>query len=288
MNDHAPALDATRQTWPAERLYWAVLDAPGVKLRSPGPLPPGLLADLADEVPAPLADLHAIAMPHDGDSKILVCAARRDELHELPRHLRSLHPAGAPDGVDADPQLLAALNLLVGEFEPIAQRRARSHRSIVALATFSLCASLVTIGLVRRAQHWTTIADGARDAANRVVTAALPPGMPAEAIAAEVARLKQASQATTHVKSAPDAAAALASLLAAWPASISSKPQSLAVAESGITISVLVDEDPGAFLRAFAPPRGWLMQEPRINTIDEFTRIVIDLKPAAATPGATP
>ena len=62
-------------------------------------------------------------------------------------------------------------------------------------------------------------------------------------------------------------------------------PQSIGVNESGITLSVLVQTDPGEFLRAFAAsaPPGWDMQEPRLNAGAEFTRIVIDLSPSAVS-----
>jgi hypothetical protein len=269
------------QTWPAARFYWALLDAPGVKARAPGPLPPGLLADLAEEVPVPVEELHAVAAPAGGS--LLVCAARRSDLSDLPPHVLRLVPAGTPAGLAAGD--LSVLNLLVGEFEPRDQRRERERRQMMMLGTFVLVSAMAAIGLFRRTAQSGAVARDAALAAGRAVAAWLPPGAPPEALNAEVSRLKQASQATTQVNPAPDAALALAALLRAWPATVPCKPQSIAVTETGITVSVLVEGDARPFLQAFAPPEGWTMEEPRVNSADKFVRIAIDLKPSAAAVG---
>lgn len=284
-----PSSDAAaHERWPAERFYWALLDAPGMKEFKPGPLPPGLMHDLADEVPVSTDDLHAVAALHEG--KLLVCAALRAELGALPVATTKLTPAELPS-FGTSPASLDSLNLLVGEFEPASQRASRSRRHLLGLTTVALLAALLFIGFTRRAAHDHAIATQLRTTTDRAVAKVLPIGMPAEAIASEVARLKQASQATTQAAPAADAAVALAALLRSWPAAVPCKPQSIAVSESGMTISVLVEGEYAPFLSSFTAPPGWTILEPRVNSTggggggDEVVRIAIDLKRDLASGG---
>lgn len=263
-------------TWPAEAFYWAVLDAPGLRLPTPCVIPMGLVADLADEVPLPVEDLHAVCAPFG--SRLLVCAARRSDLRQVPEVARELRPSSAPKGLSEATAALGTLNLLIGEFEPPTCRRARVRRHVAGLTAVALIASLLTIGLARRAAHWSAVAQDARLASARVAAAAMP-GVPPEAISAEVARLQQASHAAAHAEPAADAAVALASLLRDWPASAPCRPQSITVNETGMTVSVLVEGEAGPFLRAFVPPSGWRLNEPRLNAADSLTRVVIELRP---------
>src|SRR5688572_9736838 len=106
--------------WPAERFYWAVLEAPGWA-RS-GPIADGLRGPLADEVPTSL-DLHGACAPL-GDGTVLACAAPASEIEALRATALSLTPESLPDFARGrcDPSVL---NLLTGPFEPLPVRRAR-------------------------------------------------------------------------------------------------------------------------------------------------------------------
>src|SRR5262249_8359044 len=64
-----------------DRLFWSLIDAPGV--RSTGPLPESLIAELADDLPVPVETVFAVAAP-TGDGRLLVCAAVREQLQGLP------------------------------------------------------------------------------------------------------------------------------------------------------------------------------------------------------------
>ena len=70
------------QRWPAERFFWALLEAPGYTRA--GELPIGLRQALEDEVPA--EDLHAVCAPA-ADGRLIVCAAPREVL-------RAVNPGG--------------------------------------------------------------------------------------------------------------------------------------------------------------------------------------------------
>lgn len=283
----APHGAEVHKRWRPEQFYWAVLEVPpGVKPMNGGGVPAGLLAELADQIPVSLDELHAACVVTDDvdRSRLLVCAAERSELAALPGHTVTLRPAQLPDGLNMASSLAASLNLLTGDFEPVAQRRQRARRHWVGIAVVTLGAALVVTGLARRTQHWTSVASEARASAARALGAALPPGAPPEALPAEVARLQQASIAAAKVTLPEDAAVALASLLHHWPSGTpGTTPQSISVNESGITVSVLIERDPSEFLRAFArsTPPGWTMLEPRLNAGAEVTRTVIDLRPVA-------
>jgi hypothetical protein len=155
---------ARHETWPMERFYWAVLEAPGYTRA--GPLAPGLRPLLDDDVPVPGESLHAVGVPLGG-GRLLVCAAERERLAGVDAGVLRLTPGDVPEfagGVDA-----SGLNLLVGEFEPGLLRRARTRRHLLAMAACLLCAALVSVGLLRRAAGWNTLAHDAGSATRAVI-----------------------------------------------------------------------------------------------------------------------
>ncbi|MCC6679177.1 MAG: hypothetical protein IT436_18785 [Phycisphaerales bacterium] len=285
----------------ADRFYWALLDAPGVRARpgaSARPLPPGLLAELADHIPQPLDEVWAVGLP-TGDGRMLVCAARRDDLNELDAGARALLPESLPPGIDrALADRLSSFNLLVGEFEPAPVRRDRwrRHRSWAGLVV--LLAMLVSVGLIRRAAHWSDVTRTAEESQSQLAADLLGPGIPLEQVNytldAEIDRLRELARA--RPADPYDASVQLASLLRSWPAATPSKPQSVSVNDSGVTVSVSVDGDPAPFLSAFKAPDGWALDEPRLNQAGEVTRLTLRLHPKPPPPerpeppatGATP
>lgn len=253
-------------TWPAERFYWCVLDAPGWS-RS-GPLPPGVLQRSDDEFPVPAAEGHAVGTPMP-DGRLLVCAARRDELEGL--QVLSLTPESVPDfGRGADP---SRLNLLVGDFEPRVVRQARRRTHLVAAAAVLACGLVISAGLLRRASAWS------REAARieQDAAAITPPGG-AEALADQITAAHDAAQ-VTGAADAPDSALALAAVLSGWPSSVACSAQSIAVDRTGASISVAVEGDPEPFLSALRPPPGWRLDEPRLVNVGATNRVSLKLRP---------
>lgn len=263
--------------WPHDRFFWAVLDAPGWSRA--GPLPPGLVPALADDVPADVDELHPVCAPL-GDGRVLVCAARRADLAQPARTLRSVTPERLPDALDAtlDPR---SLELLCGHFEPRCVRRARLARHARAAGALLLCAVLAAIGLHRRAAHWARVAEAANAARHEVANAA---GLRPEALGAELARLDALSAST--VRHPTDATAFLAALLDAWPVGVAAEPQSLSVSEEGASLAVNVEGDPAPFLAAFSTPQGYRLEDPRLNASRGVTRLALRLRPSPE--GATP
>jgi hypothetical protein len=272
----------SRLSWPADRFYWALLDAPGLK--GGGILPPGLLGALSDEVPLPVAELHAVYVAAP-DGKALVCAARAADLQAIEPSASSLAPAQLPPGLPL-PIYPSSLNLLTGAFEPVRQRRQRGQRHMAAFLSVATTLTLVTIGLGRRAGHWGAFAADTREHMQQMASRAPLPSPRgeaagpdlAQAVAMELANLKRVSESLERVKPAPDAALALAALLDAWPANVPSRPESLSISETGIVISVTIEGDHAPFLRAFSPPGGWSLAEPRLNSAGELTRLTLELR----------
>ncbi len=281
---------------PPDRFAWCLINAPGV--RRAGVLPPAYLLDLAEEVPVNIDELFAVAAPIAG-GKVVVCATLRSELASLDDNVIALTPESIPDGVfasapgseriDADP---ATLNLLVGEFEPRAFRRARQRRHTLAAALVLLAALIATSGLLRRAAHWKGVIEESRAAFAELIASSAPNG-DEHALERELAQRRASARASGALATPPDAGVTLAQLLAAWPADVPSKPQSIVITPSGVrslssasvvqsvAVSVSVEGDPADFLRAFRTPAGWTMDEPRLNTAGAITRLSLTLRPSS-------
>jgi hypothetical protein len=252
---------------------WSVLDAPESIRR--GILPAGLRSTFEDDVPGDGTRLHAVLASLD-DGRAIVCGIEASSLSELDPGVLSLTPGALPSCINAtlDP---AALNLLIGPFEPRPLRRARAVRHAVLAATLVLCAGLVSLGLLRRGNRWDLVANGASQAK----AAALAGARVSDAITLG-RELEQQKRASRPLEIDPaggfEAGPALAGLLSAWPARVSSAPQSILIDSSGASMSVNIQGDPTAFLESFKPPKGWALEEPRLNTAGGVTRVNLALK----------
>ncbi|MFN7021600.1 MAG: hypothetical protein ACK4WH_09770 [Phycisphaerales bacterium] len=273
----------TRLTWPAERFYWTVLDAPG--LRQAGELPMGLLMLFQEDLPVELDTLHAVGVPL-ADGRVAVCAAERSELAAIPADCLSLMPESVPAFIGGEGVAPAHFNLLIGSFEPRPIRMDRMERHAFAAGAVLLCGLLLAVGLHRRASHWRDLAGSANAAVRHLARTAGQTGRPVD-LTAEAARLRGTREALAKAAPPPDAALSLAAVLRAWPASAPSRPQSISVSPTAVAVSVSIEGDPAAFLKAFAPPAGWTLDEPRLNTADKVTRLSFQLRSVGGT-GGTP
>jgi hypothetical protein len=264
------------ESWPPDRFYWAVVDANG--WNSAGPLPRGCAGALADEVPVPIEDLHAVCAPA-GNGKLIVCAAEREAIQALDPETLSLGPSELPEGISGLAGL-QSLELLTGEFEPLPIRRVRTRRRILALATVALCGGLVSYGLSRRAETWLDLSAQQRAAAVTLAASTIPSGDP-DLLALEANRVR-GRKSPKELSPAPDASIALAELLQIWPTEVGNKPQGITIAPTSMSCSVLVEGDPSPFLKALQAPRGWVLHEPRLNSSGAATRLTLHLTPEGA------
>lgn len=265
--------------WPAERFFWAVLDAPGVTRA--GVLPLGLLPMLEEDVPVDVASLHAVGVPLGG-GRLAVCAAERSELDRLPPATLTLTPTSLPPFLEGEVATPGQFNLLVAAYQPQPLRQRRLRRHAAAAAVVILAGLLLAIGLHRRGSFWRDHAASARDAAARVAAAAMPGGRP-ESLEAHARRLRSRRELLGQGAPPPDAAVALAALLQAWPSGVESSPQSISVGPAGIALAVSLRGEPATFLKAFTPPPGWVLDEPRLNAAESITRLSLQLRPSRRT-----
>jgi hypothetical protein len=266
---------STHLRWPADRFYWSVLDAPLWKRT--GLLPAGLRPVFEDDVPVDGQDLHAVCTPLE-DGRLVVCAACRDELEALGADVLSLCPESAPGCINGslDP---AALNLLVGELEPAVQRGARVRGHLVRAAGLVLCSLVAAFGLTRRAENQRELANEARAATMVLLNQVVPQGRP-ETLGFELASLRRSAEIGQRIEPPKDATPALVELLRGWPADVQSRPQSLSVSANTINLAVLVDGDPLPFLDALPAPHGWIRDQPRLNKVDQASRLDLRFRPS--------
>src|ERR1043165_2583509 len=245
----------------AIQCFWTVMDAPGVRA---GPVPPGLLAVLEDDVPVPTEQLWAVGAPGK-DGRYIVCAARRDDLNAVPPGTMALTPPQVPEFVSVP---ASSFNLLVGEFEPVAIRRSRRRKHLIAAPAMLLGCSLIGIGLSRRAQAWNSEITSLKSQTWAVVASVAPSALwTADDLAMELSQKRHA--VPEDFKLPGDAALTLSSVIASWPKQMQVKAQTLAATGDSASLSVTVPGDPSAFLMAFKPPEGWRLEEPRLSAIDK-------------------
>ncbi len=279
-------------TWPAEGFLWAVIESAGTASatwKCDGAIPPGLLSDVADQIPAPIEDLHAVAAAAD-HGRLIVCLAKRDELITLTSEesVRSLTPASIPPEVDTSGLNPTRLNLLVDDFEPLALRRARVRRHVLAAAAVLLAAGLVTLGLWRREHAALGAVRRAEAASQRVVTELGFKDGGVAKLTAELEHRRGVAGIDLALRQPPDAAAALNLVLSAWPTESPAKLQSIGLGPDGAVLSVLVPPpgDSAAFLASLRPIDGWTLDEPRLASVGSETRLTLRIRPRPVAGGA--
>jgi len=266
--------DSRDVRWPAERFLWAVVDAPG--MRSPGPVAPGLLPQLAEQVHVEPDALAAVAAPLGG-GRALVCAVERSSLAAVGTKVLRLTPAELPGCVAAEEGMVRpeALDLLVGEHLPASVRRNGRLRHAAIAGCLTLCGLLAALGLSRRAGAWDA---QARDAAQRtsLITGMIDPDATLADLPYLADEAVQQSASLNGLASLAPVAPTLAEMLEAWPAG--SSPSSVAIDGESILATALVTGDPGEFLAALRPPPGWRLLEPRLGSLGEATQITVSME----------
>jgi hypothetical protein len=276
LTKEAPSLDDDAALrWPAERFFWAIIEAPAGLCKRAGALPQSLVPDLASQVPAPVEDLHAVCAPL-GEGRIVACAAVRIDLNGTDGAL-SLTPECFPAELDLaglDPSIL---NLLVGPFEPLTLRRARGRRLLTRAGFVLVLLGLVTVGSLRRAAHAHAVTAAAAGAAKGLL-ALLGPSTTQPSLRAELDSLSRSAGFDLASRRSPDAAAGLEAVLSVWPSAIQSRPQSVSIGPDGVSIAVLVPGNPADFVSALRPLAGWRLDEPSLVSVGAQTRINLHLR----------
>lgn len=265
----------THVSLPPERFYWCLIH--GSPWRGAGQLPIGMMPMLADEVPIDTELLHAVGAPAE-DGSLVVCAMPRDELDDLTAGPLSLTPSKLPDTLGASGVDAQSVELLVGDYEPRAVRRARSARSAIVAVTIALCSIAVTLGLHRRADDARSLARRAASELASIDTASI-----GSALAAR--RALQEELARTPLRR--DITGDLALLLADWPID-QGQLRSVSIDGDQVNIAATTEFDAAALIAAVRAPTGWAADEPRVTSAGEVARVSISMRPLSKdTPSGT-
>jgi len=286
--------------WPEDKLFWAVLEAAAHRgPRSARPLTPGELLLLEPELPVPQDQVHAVALPMargggrgtenrgHGNGVVLAIAARHADLDALDPRIVHLSPASIPAcvreamnalGIDETTDL-SSINLLVGARTPDVVRRGRQRmHALAALLTLALVL-VASVGLHRRVRHWTALAASDAQQASDLVRAALGSSGDADQLFLTVGRERSLAQRRAAIERPRDAALDLAGTLSAWPSSASAQVHALTVNSAGVALSLSTEGDPTPFLASLKLPARWTLEEPRLNTLQQTTRVSLTMHP---------
>lgn len=271
----------------AHRLYWCVAELPSTRHVRPGPVAPGLIPSLEDELPIAIDDVHAVCTPIDG-RRVAICACPRSVLAELKPALLTLTPSSIPEslGISAN---LAELNLLVGAFEPAQLRAARGRRQALALGSLCAVLLLVVVGVFRRADHAAQREAAAKSSIASILSERTFDGRDRSLLDMRD-ELRSARDLISKTPASFDSASVLQDFIRVWPTSAPGKVQSLVVAPDAVSIGVVIDggADPAKLLSMLHAPAGYALEEPRLNASGQTTRIALIFRPTARSRGATP
>jgi len=272
-----------------EHFYWGVLEK-GSLARGTfgGTIDPGFLFESV--LPVPIESVHAV-YSSVGSGRLLACAMDRDVLraHTDP-DVVAITPASLPPfllerGVDID---LDTLQLLTCEFEPLVMRRARRRAVVLVIAAIQVCALLVGLGQLRRAEALRRTAAVHELATAELYAKVLSPGhgdLPAPArLLAELRSLERTRTTGPELRRPVEVAPLLAHVLASWPAGLHLTTDSVSASSELITLAVRLEDEPGAeeFERAIAAPAGWRTSQPDVQRERDAILVRFRMEPERA------
>lgn len=270
--------------WPADRFYWAVLDAsllPRAARRDPERL--GYLFEPL--VPCELEDLHAVYVP-GADGRVVACAAERAALDEtVEGGATALGPDAVPDCVDAtlDP---AAINLLTGEYEPEAARSLRRTANRALLLSSVAALLVLSLGFERRADALADQAATVRASELALATevlgsdasrSALPISLQIES---ELRSLRRTRSSDVPIDRLPDASLELSGLLSLWPGDLHVETDSIHVTPESIHVQSRVGttDDAQTLASTLSTLEGWTSGTPTIRARSGEVRTSVQLR----------
>lgn len=285
----------TQITLPAERFFWARLDAgslPRQRRRDRQAL--GYL--LEAHLPVPVDEVQTAFAPITGSADhFIACGMRKDALAETLRDRAdalTLVPETWPKWLDAAALSMQRLNLLHGAFEPRTLRKARRHALVVWMSLMLACAALLCIGLTRRTAAIRKEIAAIQDARHQVMASVVPAGgggvssqPPELRMLAELRSLRQTrGELQVGGGSGPlghraDVVESFAQLVAAWPRDLHVRTESVLITPTTMTLRgfVATSDDVQSLANALATLRKdeanalidmegvWLLQQPQIS-----------------------
>lgn len=263
--------------WPAERFYWAVLDASVLpaRARSGSGRSAQRLGYLFENVVpgVPIEEVHSVYRRLKGrQRRFVACGVPGTVLEGVDPDTVTLRPRSLPSFIqeDLDP---ACLNVLTGPYVPGAVRRLRRRwRAHVGVMLVVGVAALL-VGAERRVQAVQKQHDDVIAARTLVLEQVLGPrtratgsSQPPELrLTAELRRLEQTRNPDVAIAQVASGSSILSELLSRWPGDVHARTESIVVAPTSITVRASVDTMAEAqrFADAFVGLRGWRLRQPR-------------------------
>ncbi len=267
--------------WSADRFFWALIATPGVPssiLQSTHRRRQRLAYLVEGELPLPLRQLQVVYATIDRDTT-LACALPRPALAQADG-AHSLCPDSVPEflGVSVDPR---KLNLLVGDYTPLAVQSERRRWRALALVSLITCFMLAAIDAERRIRSFQ---EDERQAMQRTADCfeslgfAGNSGLSAARLMAELREMESAAAAQARHGMERDATPLLSSFLSAWPRELPAGFETLTIGPDSITITATVDMPSSAqqladSLRAAAS--GYTMSPAQLTGARGGTRVTL-------------
>lgn len=283
MNPVAESASRTLR-WPAERFYWAVLDASILPPQLGSPTEQ-LLYLFEPLVPEVLEDLHVVFHPL-GRRRYVACALPRRVLEkEVDASAIRLIPSERPAFLTVEFPL-ESLNLLTREFTPRAMRvsRLRLGRELAALVT--LCFLVLWIGFDRRVdsaeERHEQISERIGDVYEQILgpatsSASLPPSLQLEA---RLRSLRHTRVLDPALEPLDDASLQLQNLLASWPDALPVETESIRVSADTMHIigSLRSTSDVQVLVSALEGLEGWELRPPAVRSSPQAIRATLQFR----------
>ena len=274
---------------PADRFFWAVLDAEGLAAQRGGQISNRLGFLFENALPVPIEDVHAVYQPIPGDQQrhVLACGVLKDELREVVANaqteLLTMTPASLPEfakDLSVEPQ---ALSLLTDDFQPRSVRRLKRQLLFRTVGVIAVMAVLIIIGLERRTASLRGQVDDAQSRRANLIASTLrdnlghpPPTANPQPIdlrfVSELRTLRQTRQVPTtgddgNNGHSQDATTSLAALLHAWPRDLNVLAESLSITPSAMTLRGQAPQhaDVQALADALGSLAGWRLEQPQVT-----------------------
>lgn len=276
-----------------EDLYWAILDPAPLGKQSIEPAERGYL--LEAEVPVALEDLHVAYAPL-GDGRVLACAIERarladlaegDALSAVPDSLPEWIPADVTNQVD-----VASLELLDGDFEPAACRRARQRCILVAAASLALAIGILAVGVVaesRAIDRAIAACDERSEQLTRAALAGAPrrDGLP-DALRLEAERRELRGTRSGDAPAHNDVSPILALALRAWPEGTRTHLDSVGVTAESISLrgQARSAEDYQRVIDGLSALPGWRIGSPQFREAKDGYAFTAELAPGITSKDA--
>jgi hypothetical protein len=263
--------------WPAERFYWAVLDASVLPTRARwgngrSAMRLGYLFE--NVVPGvPIEDVHSVYRRLKGrQGRFVACGVPFTVLEGVDPDAVTLRPRSLPSFIqeDLDP---ARLNVLTGPYLPGAVRRLRRRWLAHIGVMLVVCVGALLVGAERRVgavgkQHDDVIAartlvlEQVLGPQTRTTGSSQPPEL---RLTAELRRLEQTRNPDVAIAQLANGSSILNELLSRWPGDVHARTESIVVAPASITVRATVDTmaDAQRFADAFVGLRDWRLRQPR-------------------------